>query len=188
VSRKPIANPLLDNDGYIDPVNLINPYSFASAIPEGDPVITAIIADTPRNNFGGYVGFRFDVGAADLNVTQLGRWKISGNSGTRTLEIRDSGGSVVATASLDMSLGSAGDFTFVALGSPVVLSASGTYYMISSEANGGDEWHDDITGGNITSTADISITYSVYVVGAGVPTSANGGAHSYGRPNFRYYI
>jgi hypothetical protein len=31
VSRKPITNPLLDNDGYIDPVNLINPYSFAAA-------------------------------------------------------------------------------------------------------------------------------------------------------------
>lgn len=158
-----------------------------SAIPEGDPVITAIIADSLRNNFSGYVGFRFTVGAEDLFVTQLGRWKVSGNSGTRTIEIRDSGGSVVATASLDMSLGSAGGFVFAVLAALVTLSAGGTYYLISLEANGGDEWHDDVSGGNVTPTSDITVTHSVYVVGAGVPTSANGGAHSYGRPNFKFF-
>jgi hypothetical protein len=38
VSRKPIANPLLDNDGYIDPVNLINPYAYAAAGGSFDPL------------------------------------------------------------------------------------------------------------------------------------------------------
>jgi len=38
VSRKPIANPLLDVDGEFDPVNLINPYSFAVAGGSFDPL------------------------------------------------------------------------------------------------------------------------------------------------------
>lgn len=38
VSRKPIANPLLDVDGYIDPVNLINPYAYATGGGAFDPL------------------------------------------------------------------------------------------------------------------------------------------------------
>jgi len=152
------------------------------------PAITSIVADTLRNNYAGWVGFRFNVGADDLTVTELGRWKVSGNSGSRALEIRNSSGTVVASATLDMSLGSAGGFTFVKLGSPVVLSASGTYYMISSEANGGDEWHDDVSGMNVTPTTAITVTGSVYSSGSGVPTLATPDVHSYGRPNFKYYV
>ena len=45
------------------------------------PLITGYTNNGLRNNFAGFVGMEFTVGAAVLNETALGRVYVSGNSG-----------------------------------------------------------------------------------------------------------
>lgn len=104
------------------------------------------------NNFTGGVGFKF-LCTAPLTVTSLGRWKIAGNSQTHTVRIRNSSGTSVASVSVDLSGGSAGAFNYADLLTPYVLTPGQTYYILSDETNGGDQWYNDTGGG-------VSVTYS----------------------------
>ena len=54
-----------------------------------------------------------------------------------------SDGTDVAGGAVTVSLpsGTPGTFTYVALASPVVLTANTTYYLISQEVNGGDQFY-----------------------------------------------
>jgi hypothetical protein len=107
--------------------------------------ITGVSAFSLRNNYGDYVGIKFTVGGTALTCTQLGRMFFTGNSGTHTVKLvlvsnstDVSGGSV----SIAMTGGTDHVFKYVALASPVTLSASTAYYLVSLESSGGDQWND----------------------------------------------
>src|SRR5204863_10117071 len=107
-----------------------------------------------RNDFTGFVGMQFTVGASALNVSALGRIFITGNSGTHTVKLVQAatgtdvpGGSV----SVSMAGGVAGQFKYIALGSPVTLQANTAYYLVCQETSGADQWYD--TGGVSSTTA-----------------------------------
>jgi hypothetical protein len=88
------------------------------------------------------------VGGSPLNVTALGRYVISGNGGTHTLKlVSASNGADVPNSSVSVSLSgaTAGQFKYAALGSPITLSANTSYYVVSQESSGGDQWADDTT-------------------------------------------
>ena len=70
------------------------------------------------------------------------------------------------------------------LASPYTMAASGTYYLMASETNGGDTWYDDNT--SVTTTAVANDSYSIY---SGSPNSGillNALGHTFVPPTFQY--
>ena len=113
--------------------------------PSGTPLIAGFTAGAVRNNFTGGFGMRFTVGATPLNVVALGRIYITGNTGAHLLKlVRVSDGSDVQGGSVNLTLpsGTAGQFVYAALNSPVTLDANASYYLISAETSGGDQFYD----------------------------------------------
>ena len=61
---------------------------------------------------------------------------------------------------MGMSGGSAGQFKYATLSSPVVLAAGSSYYVLSREAAGGDFWYDYDTRVTTTSVAtELSVVW-----------------------------
>ncbi len=116
-------------------------------------LITAQTVGTARNNFSGKVGFQFTVGGSPITVSDLGRWVISGNSSTHTVGIYNSSYSALGTVTVNTSGAPAGAYLYTTLGSPIVLSASTSYYLLSDETNSGDQWYDDDTAITMGSAA-----------------------------------
>lgn len=149
--------------------------------------VTGQILDSPRQNGDNYfTGFKFTVGGAGITVTELGRWNYSGDSQTHTLCITDSTGAILASVSINAALGTPGSYQFAALGSPVVLSASTVYAVLSQEPNG-DTFEDGI-GGDISYTSVATVNGAVYAGQTpGLPLNVvAAGDFSYGPVNFKY--
>jgi hypothetical protein len=78
----------------------------------------------------------------------LGRYVISGNSGTHTMKLVDaSNDSDVPNGSVSVALSGAkaGKFKYGVLANSITLSANASYYIVSQESSGGDEWADETT-------------------------------------------
>lgn len=160
-------------------------YKAGAAPAPGTPFITGQTTGSPRNNFDGCVGFKFTVGGSSITVTDLGRWKISGNSQTHTVKIVATDGTVIVSASIDVSGGTDGTYVYASV-SPTVLSASTAYVLLSEEFNGGDQWYDNNC--TIDSTTGVATTDGAHFQSgcAGAPGFALGGASTYGIPNFMH--
>ena len=98
---------------------------------------------TLRNNFSGWVGAKITIGNSDLKVTELGRLFVAGNTQSHKVKIvvaaigEDLAGSEVT---VNMAGGSEGKFVYSKLSTPVLLNANTTYYIVSMETKGGDQW------------------------------------------------
>jgi hypothetical protein len=148
-----------------------------------DIPVTAFITSNPstmtaRNDVSLNVGFELTVGSTGITVTQLGRWVISGNSGTHTLAIYDNSCNLVVSTTINTSGLSVG-YNYVSI-TPTVLSASAVYYVFSSETNGGDQWYDLEA---YTTTGDGTIKQSY-----GTCNTAGTLTNSYVPVNFKYYL
>lgn len=155
------------------------------APPPQNPFVTAQTLGTSRNNFSGDVGFQLTVGSQDLTATKLGRWIISGNNQSHTMNIYNSGCTSIGSVSVNASGATAGQYLYGTLSSPVTLSAGATYYITSSETSGSDSFYDSDT--TITPTSAGSVPNAVFNEGAGCQpfSSAN---NSYGPVNFQYQV
>jgi hypothetical protein len=86
---------------------------------------------------------KFTLGASPMTVKSLGRIFHNGNTGNHTLKlVNASTGADVANGlvSVSMAGGTAGQFKYVPLATPVTLSAHTAYYVVSQETPGGDTW------------------------------------------------
>lgn len=135
-------------------VTVINPdggtsspqiFTIAAGTPLVSNFITAVTPGTLRHNYSGWVGMSITVGSAPLQVSSLGRFSLSGNSGTHVVKIVNTtavadvpGGSVT----VNMAGSAPGTFVYGALASPVTLSPNTTYYVLSQENDAGDYWYD----------------------------------------------
>lgn len=146
---------------------------------------------TRRNDWSGFVGFQFVVGASPITVTHLGRWVLGGNTGSHLLRLFDSTGTPLATgyASVNTAGALSGDFLYAPIQAPVTLSAGATYVLMSQEIVGGDLWCDYGStslslnpGANSPHAAYASNTYPPYY-GAG-----GGSGLSYGPVSLRYSL
>jgi hypothetical protein len=158
----------------------------ATGVPS-TPWVTGQSLGTPQSNLTGCVGVEVTVGGSNITVTDVGRWVISGNSQMHTITIQTTGGSSVVAGTVNTSGAMAGQFLYVAV-TPTVLTAAGTYWIGSSETNGGDQWYDD--GSVITVTAAATAPFSAYNNGGGCPGAPSintGGGASYGPVNFKYH-
>jgi YVTN family beta-propeller protein len=138
--------------------------------------VTSTSLGSLRSNFSGWVGMSFTVGSSPVTVSGLGRMFAPGDTGSHTVKIVTasnsqnlSGGSVT----ISMAGGTPGSFVYASLPSTVTLNANSTYYILSQETSGGDQWYDMNT--TITTTTVASETGSVYS-GDGVTYSPNGSA------------
>ena len=141
--------------------------------------VTSQTTTTTRNNYSDYVGCYFTVGASDIIVTHLGRWVISGNTGTHTVVIRNTSHTVVASVSVDTSGAPAGAYKYVALGTPYTLLANTSYYLMSQEVSGGDLWYDI---GAFTTTGVTSSKSAAY----GTPGTVFTSNQAYVPVSFKY--
>ncbi|MEO8425632.1 MAG: Ig-like domain-containing protein, partial [Verrucomicrobiota bacterium] len=110
--------------------------------------VTGVTLGALRNDFNGWLGMKFTVGASPLSVTALGRYVISGNSRTHTVKlVNASNGTDVPNGSVSIALSgaTAGQFKYVGLGSPITLLANTAYYVVCQESPGGDDWADEST-------------------------------------------
>ncbi len=150
---------------------------------------TAFVTSTPagslRNNFTGWVGMKITIGSAGLNVSAIGRPCIAGNSGTHIVKFVNAGNGTDlpgGSASVGMSGCTPGQFRYSILGAPVTLQAGASYYVVSQESQGGDQWYDH---GTLTSTSVATVNSSVYLNGS-TWTPIDGANTSYVPPNFLY--
>lgn len=122
----------------------------------------------------------------NLYVTDLGRWKVAGNSQTHEVSIVDiATTNVLAKGSVDLSSGEVG-FVYFTLTNECILYAGREYAIWSYETSGGDYWYDNSTVLETTTAAYASnATYSL--AGAYDPYSYVGALNnSYGPVNFKY--
>jgi len=117
----------------------------ASTVSGLTPLVDAVNTfGTLRNNWNGWIGFYFQVGATPLVVTELGRWVVSGNTGSHTVQLFSSNGTPVSGGSVTVNTSgqTPGEFAYSPLSSPLTLAANTTYAVMSQEVNGGDQWYD----------------------------------------------
>lgn len=155
--------------------------------PSGTSFITSVTSGTVRNDFAGFVGMSFTVGANPLTVSYLARFELPGNSGSHVVKLTNaSTGQDVPGGSVTINAAGAtpGLFVYGALANPIVLSANTTYYLSSQEAYGGDTWYDlDTVVQTTTDAADMHAAYyfsNWYVLA--------GAENTYGPPNFAYVV
>lgn len=138
------------------------------------------LSNGTRNNFTGTVGFQFTVGASNLNVTQLGRWVVSGNSLTHDITIYDvAAATVIGTVTVNTSGAPAAAYLYGNLSSAVTLVAGKSYGIESSEVNGGDLWFENaaVTNDAVMGTINFGLFNH---------TNPNaGGSNSFVPPNFQ---
>jgi hypothetical protein len=139
-----------------------------------------------RNDFTGWAGMRLTVGASPLSVSSLGRICVANNALTHTVKFVNAGtGSDVSGASASVSMAGCtpGQFVYSSI-SPVTLPAATSYYLVSQETQGGDQWYDQgvVSGGNVAAVNSAVYSYS----GSWYPIGSVG--TSYVPPNFQYSI
>ena len=96
-------------------------------------VLYGVGAANERANYAGQLGTQFTVGATDMTVHQLGLYD-GGTAGfvdSHPVRIYDSSGTnVLASVTIDSTTpGNAGNYSFLALTTPVTLSANTTYVL-----------------------------------------------------------
>lgn len=140
-----------------------------------------------RNNFSGFAGMKFTVGIPSISVYQVGRICVAGNSQSHLVKIVNAatGADVPgASASVNMTGCTAGQFQYANLPGLVTLQAGTAYYLVSQENNGGDQWYDS---GAITVASGITVNSSIWFDGitwhpVGLPNT------SYVPPTFQYLL
>jgi len=152
------------------------------AVP-GKPLITSQTLGTLRNNFGDALGCGFTVGSSAVVVSALGRWVVSGNSGSHLLFIADFSGTTIGTATINTS-GLPVGYNYVNIDQGLItLQADSFYYLQSVEVSGGDFWYNVDT----TPTVDSRFAYSGAFDRVGGTLTFSDTSGIYGPVNLLFY-
>lgn len=155
--------------------------SFATAVSLGSEI---------RNDYGDYVGMKITVGGSNITLKELGRYFVSGNSGSHTLKIvRASDNVDLGSVSINMATGTADalGYKYATLGTPVTLSANTAYYIVSLETNGGDQWYGRNPAAlpHLTTTGAATVNSGIYYW-SGVWYTCGSTGECYAPLNFKY--
>jgi hypothetical protein len=154
----------------------------------GSPFVTTFGFFNPhfRNDFSGFAGMQLTVtSATPVTVSFVGRACAQSDSGVHTVKFaaQASGLDVPgASALVNMSGCTPGQFSWSALPSPIFLSPGVTYYLVSEEFAGGDLFYEK---GPITTLSFASVISAVYLQGNGVWHRIAPPNYSYVPPNFK---
>ena len=69
------------------------------------PLVSSVAGGTVMAGDNRQVGMQFTVGSSPLTVTDMGRWMISGNSGTHVVTILDAANNTVVSATITNTTG-----------------------------------------------------------------------------------
>ena len=166
------------NTSYVPPN-----FQYSVGVPD-NALVTGYFQNSERNDFNGWVGMEFTVGASGMTVSSLGRLFLPGNSGTHTVKlVRASDGTDVPGGSVPVSMagGSAGLFSYAPLASSITLLPNTAYYLVSQEILGGDQWYDY---GPVSTTSAGTVNNAVYSMN-GAWMLAGGANMSYVPPNLK---
>lgn len=158
-------------------------FSAKASIPS-IPFITGQTLGTIRNDFTAGLGFYFTVGASPITITALGRWVVAGNTQSHVLDLLDPSTNLIESVTLNTTGQTAGTYAYAALATPVVCTAGATYYVLSNEANGGDQWYSSDTV--IVPTSDAAVVGFCFGAPGSLSLHPNG-LFSYVPPNFLYH-
>ncbi|MBA3342243.1 MAG: fibronectin type III domain-containing protein [Gemmatimonadaceae bacterium] len=150
--------------------------------------VTSKTLGTPRNAFTAFLGMAIQVGPSPLTIVTLGRVFVPGNSQIHVVKIVDgtTGADIPGgLASVNMANGTvAGDFVYASLASPVTLNANTSYFVVSQETMGQDEFHDNNT---TIQTSSVAITTGSIFGTGGTSYNVDGPAgRTYGPVDFQY--
>lgn len=107
------------------------------------PLISGHSMTTLRNDYTGWLGMEFTTGSSVLTVDALGRWVVAGNTGTHGVKlVAAQTGIEVAAASVATAGAPAGQIRYASLPASITLAANTSYYLLSQETAGGDQWYD----------------------------------------------
>ena len=112
----------------------------SSVPPPGDTPFIVSGHGTSRNNFDGVVGCKFTA-TANITVTSLGRLVLSGNTQTHVVYLMTSSGIEITEATIPTTGIIADTYNYIAI-TPVALVSGTSYYLVSTEVNGGDSWYE----------------------------------------------
>ena len=149
--------------------------------------MTSIALGTIRNNFSCFVGMIIQTGSTPMTINALGRFAAPGNTGGHLVKIVDAttgtdlpGGSV----SISMAGAATGSFVYASLTTPVNLNPNATYYIMTQETAGADQWYDTNTALQTNPVA--AVTGSVYSGANGYLRSSAPAGRAYGPVDFVY--
>jgi hypothetical protein len=147
--------------------------------------VTSERLGTLRNDYAGTVGMYFSP-TVSSTITALGRWVVAGSSQMHTLYLLNGSGFVLASAMVNCTGASPGQYIYAAV-PPIAVSANNRYAVLSSETAGGDKWYDQDTSlttsslGTATASGAVNSAYPPVGVSYG-----NSGTVSFGPVNFMY--
>ena len=123
-----------------------------------------------------------------VTADHLGRWVVSGNSGSHTLcLVNSNNGTTLATVSINTSGAMAGQYLYGTI-SNTALTNGTTYNVLTAETNGGDQWYDDNTAVTLAAVATaIHSVFTAAACGGGALTTHAGAGFSYGPVNLQYH-
>jgi hypothetical protein len=165
-----------------------------------NPAITNNPSGTAGNSLAAttWVGFKFRVGASDVYVYEVGRYKNSGNSQSHKIMIDNTSGTdqINSSNSVTLSSGTAGQYVYTHVfysswstsdsrqPAPVRLAANQEYYIVSQEAVGGDSYIN--TASPATAASGITILGAVTSTDGIAYTVNTAGSFALGGVNFKF--
>lgn len=158
------------NNSYIP---LTFKYSAAAA-----PFISSHAMTRLRNDVTGWCGMEITTGSTVLSVAELARWIVAGNTATHTVKLVESvTGTTLGSVSIATAGAPAGEFKYAALPSTITLSPNRSYYVLSQETAGGDQWYDFATAapGNAT-------PFQQWLLAHGLPMDGSGSGSATASP------
>ena len=127
----------------------------------GAPWMATFTNGSPRNDYTGWVGMQLTIGNAPITISSLGRFYVTGNKGTHTVKlVRASDGADMPGGSTSVpATGIPNTITYAPLASPIQLQAYTSYFLVSEEVSGGDQWGDTAS---LSSPPGITVNNSIY--------------------------
>lgn len=184
-----------------EPVSIVAVQISRPRIPQ--PFLLTFSQGVMRNDFSGYVGMEFLVGASPLVISSLGRFTVPGSCSPHHLKLVDAetGADVLdGSVLLDFTTTPHTNppaFVFTPLPKPVNLAPGKRYLLVSHEQFGRDKWQD--IGTVVRTSPDALVLGGAYAFGSfasakftGPPVSPwyyfGGQGHSYVPLTFQYTI
>ena len=132
---------------------------------EATPYLTQHRMTTLRNDVTGWLGMEFTTGTAPLQVTQLGRWVVPGNTGTHAVRLVEANtGTLLGSVSIATADAPADQIKYAPLPAPLPLAPQTRYYLLSQETAGGDLWYSPDTP-----TPGATSAYRTWLLTNGMP-------------------
>lgn len=156
------------------------------------PFIKDQTLGTLRND-AAFFGMAIVVGPDPLRVATLGRFFISGNSGTHRIRLVDADdvNGQLGLVTVSMVGATDGTFKYGSLSPNVTLDPGHRYYIVSEELNPGDQFYDQDTTVRYDAPQTVTpavVESAVYSDNPGVYVPVGAAEHAYGPVNFQYVI